>query len=147
MCSPSPYSDIGLSVNNCKKVCNLSFFVYRFHFNIESKLYYENNNYTIFIWKLHKITLRKIDKYRFVVLNENYFLKKNEILYCQCIRDCSDNTKEDGMLWENGLRESTWQCYKEKGILFTEWHKGVRKKTYFRNYMQIEEKRKKLPKL
>jgi len=143
----SNYSDRGISINACKNEFNLNFiFLYKYH-TIHGKLEVTKNTYTFNALLFNKIKLKKIDKYRLLVLNNTLFFKKNQILYCNGISDCKYNRIEEGMQWINGLREFNWEIYTNKGRITTEYKKGKTIKRYFKTYKQLDEENSKLPKL
>ena len=145
--SLSSYSNKGISIDLCKSEFNLSFyFLYKCRFT-HGKIEVKKNIYTFKPFFFNNIQLKKIDKYRLLVLNNSIFFKKNQILYCNGIYDCKYNRIEEGMAWENGLREFSWEVYTDKGRITTEYKKGKMIKKYFKTYKQIDEESSKFPKM
>lgn len=135
-----------IRIDLCRNEASIFFYITRdWEKKLALQLHQSNYSYKINIWRIQEIRLKKIDKYRLLILNNTVFFKKGEILYCHNITDCKYNNLEVGMLWKNGKRDGCWQQYTEKGIIYTEWKNGKKNKVYFKTYKEVKDQSKRFP--
>lgn len=144
----SPYGiKSSIEINLCTNEYELWYYAFSDFHTLKGKISYSTGVYKCNIFYIKEIKFKRIDRYRLLVLNSNPFFKKDKILYCQLIKDCNNNRIEDGMFWENGLREFNWNVYTKIGVITTKYKKGRKIKVYFNTYEEIDEISSKLPKM
>ena len=91
-----------------------------------------------------KIILKKIDRYRLIVINENRCFKMNEKLYAIKISDSKGQLIEE-IGWKNGNRNGYWRTYSEKGVGFVVYDNGKIINKYFKTHKKLREEVLKRP--
>lgn len=127
-----------IELNFYKNKSELGVYIFGNDIRIPGDLKVIGNTYKCTLKTFQEISLLRIDNYRLLVLNKNWYFRQGEILYCNIYEDQDKCAIEEGMYWENGLREGRWEkIIKNKGIMYTEWKKGRRMKVYFKSNKQI----------
>lgn len=83
-----------------------------------------------------KISLKKIDEYRLVVINKNNCFNLIDTLYASVISD-QNGKPYQWLKWKEGKRHGEWSIDGEKGVNYTLYKEGRIIKEYFRTYKEI----------
>lgn len=90
------------------------------------------------------IILRKIDKYRLLVLNNNKYLKYNSIV-CPTAQYYNNGKWVHSMSWKNGLKNGEWSYQTLDGYKYEIYENGRLIKMYFQTYKQLMDSINELP--